>query len=242
MLHLFDLQMARWFPLILFSIFLHAAANGQTQIGLSVNVGDRQHYSSSVGFKKALAPSASLSISKTKDLNDKWKFRYGAVAGLLGYKLNVVMIDTLGPNGDVSPFPEYSIFFASAEFLFGRQFPVFNRPLLLGAGVGVTAYLSAAPVSQYSVDVMYPNNRIVSLFDARMTSPASRYSILWKAAAYYEMTNAFSLGLEYVYHNNPAAEGSYIFYHTRTVNAGDITIYQREFRLGIYYRISSVNP
>ncbi len=226
----------RWFLIFtLVSFFAPLHSDGQTYIGLSLNVGNRPEYTSSEGFESALTPSASLSISRTGRLDENWMLRYGAVAGIVGYKLNVVMIDTLGPNGDVSPFPDYSTFFASAEFLLGRQLTVFRRQLLIGAGVGVTTYLSSSPTSEYRVEVILPNNSLVSLFDARMSSPASNYSLFWKAAAYYDINTTFYVGVEYVRHSAPAIEGSYIFRHTQTPHTGAIRIYQMEFRCGIFY-------
>ena len=84
-----------------------------------------------------------------------------------------------------------------------------------------------------------PNNDLVSLFEATMTSPASDYSLLWKAGAYYALSTAFSVGLEYVYHKDPASEGAYAFYHTRTPHSGVIKIYQREFRFGVFYKLGN---
>lgn len=230
----------RWFHIFVWVLlFHHLNTKGQAYIGLSLNVGNRPQYTSPEGFKSALAPSASLSIGRTGRLDENWMLRYGAVAGIVGYKLNVVMIDTLGPNGDVSPFPDYSTFFASAEFLLGRQLTVFRRQLLIGAGVGVTAYLSSSPTSEYRVEVILPNNSLVSLFDARMSSPESRYALLWKAGAYYDINTTFYVGVEYVRHSVPAVEGSYIFHYTQTPHAGTIRIYQRELRCGIFYVLGS---
>ena len=54
----------RWFLFIMMlSSVLCTDAIGQVQVGLSLNVGNRQHYSTSEGFKRALAPSGSLSIN-----------------------------------------------------------------------------------------------------------------------------------------------------------------------------------
>lgn len=229
----------RWFLIFSLNSLLHPVnADGQTYIGFSVNAGNRPQYTSSEGFERALAPSASLSIGQKKSMNEEWMFRYGIVAGMVGYQLNVVMIDTLGPNGDISPFPEYSTFFASAEFLIGRQLTVFRRKLLIGAGAGVTTYLSSSPTSQSRVEVILPNNSLVSLFDAIMSSPACDNSLLWKAAAYYDINTTFSVGVEYVRHSAPAAEGSYIFHHTQTPHSGVIRIYQRELRFGVFYNLS----
>jgi hypothetical protein len=229
----------RWFlffaGLVCNSIIVH----GQTDIGLLITAGNRQHYSTSQGFKNALAPSLALSISQNKKLNRQWKFRYGLVAGVLGYKLNVIMIDTLGANGDVSPFPEYSTFFGSAEFLVGRKFSVFNRDLLIGGGVGITTYISSSPTSLYGVEVLLPNNNLVSLFEARMNSPATRLSMLWKVALYYNLSRSISACIEYIHHNDPAAEGTYIFYHTAKPLSGQINVYQQEFRIGIFYTLGS---
>ncbi|HEY0651904.1 MAG TPA: hypothetical protein VGD65_02210 [Chryseosolibacter sp.] len=221
------------------SSLLYTDAIGQVQVGLSLNVGNRQHYSTSEGFKRALAPSGSLSINQNLNLNHNWIFRYGVVGGIVGYRLNVVMIDTLGENGDVSPFPEYSVFFGSAEFLLGRKISFLNKDLLLGAGVGITGYVSAIPLSTYTVAVISTNNQRIPLFDAEMNNAASRYSFLWKGAAYYKLNSAFSLGVEYIYHKDPVATGFYIFYHTKKPNAGKIEIYQREVRIGLFYRIGS---
>lgn len=226
-----------FFFFISFSCLLYLNAGAQTYVGMSLNVGNRQQYRPSTGFEPALAPSGSISISKNHNVNEHWVFRYGAVAGVVGYKLKVVMIDTLGPNGDVSPFAEYSTFFASAEFLVGRQFSIRDHNLLIGAGVGVTTYVSATPTTGYGVEVILPNNTPVPLFDARMTSPASPYSFLWKVAVSFDINTAFSIGIEYVFHNNPVAEGSYIFYHTEKPHSGRIEIYQREFRFGAFYKL-----
>ena len=228
----------RWFLFFIsFSCLLYLNAGAQTYVGMSLNVGDRQQYRPSTGFEPAFAPSGSISISKNHRVNEHWTFRYGAAAGVVGYKLKVVMIDTLGPNGDVSPFPEYSTFFASAEFLVGRKLSFRDHNLLIGAGVGVTTYVSATPTTRYGVEVILPNNTLVSLFDAQMTSPANPYSFLWKVAACFDINSAFSVGIEYVYHNNPAAEGSYIFYHAERPHSGRIEIYQREFRFGVFYKL-----
>lgn len=228
----------RWFLFFIsFSCLLYMNASAQTYVGISLNIGNRQQYQPSTGFEPALAPSGSISISKNHNVNEHWVFRYGAAAGVVGYKLKVVMIDTLGPNGDVSPFPEYSTFFASAEFLVGRQLSIREHNLLIGAGVGITTYVSTTPTTLHGVEVILPNNSLVSLFDARMTSPASQYSFLWKVVACFDINTAFSVGIEYVYHNNPAAKGSYIFYHTESPHSGRIEIYQREFRLGVFYKL-----
>lgn len=72
-------------------------------------------------------------------------------------------VDTLGPKGDVSPFPEYSTVFASAEFLAGRNLSIRDRNLLIGAGVGVTTYVSVTLTTLYGVEVILPNNTLVSL-------------------------------------------------------------------------------
>jgi hypothetical protein len=230
--------LCRWlFFFIPLSCLLYLNAAAQTYVGLSLNAGNRQEYRPSTGFKPALAPSGSISISRNHNVNEHWVLRYGAVAGVVGYKLKVVMIDTLGPNGDVSPFPEYSTIFASAEFLIGRRVSIRDHNLLIGAGVGITTYVSTTPTTLHGVEVILPNNNLVTLFDARMTSPASPYSFLWKVAACFDINTTFSLGIEYVYHNNPAAEGSYIFYHTERPHSGTIEIYQREFRLGVFYKL-----
>jgi len=176
----------RWFFFFIsFSCLLYLAAGAQTYVGVSLNVGNRQQYRSSTGFESALAPSGSISISKNHNVREDWVFRYGAAAGVVGYNLKVVMIDTLGPNGDVSPFPEYSTFFASAEFLLGRQLSIRDHNLFIGAGVGVTTYLSATPATHYSMEAILPNNTLVSLFDARMTSPASPYSFLVESSGLF---------------------------------------------------------
>lgn len=222
---------------ILFSCLICLSAHAQTYVGMSLNVGDRQQYQPSAGFKRALAPSGSISISKNNNVDEHWVFRYGAAMGVVGYKLKVVMIDTLGPNGDVSSFPEYSTFFASAEFLVGRQLSIRDHNLLIGAGGGVTTYVSTAPMTRFGVEVILPNNDAVSLFDARMVRPGSSYSLLWRVAASFDINTAFSLSIVYVYHNNPASEGSYIFYHTARPRSGTIKIYQREFRFGVFYRL-----
>ena len=229
----------RWWLRIPFALLylLQLNAAAQTYVGISLNAGNRQYYAPSSGFENALAPSGSITISRNDVIHENWFFRYGAAAGIVGYKLNVVMIDTLGPNGDVSPFPEYSTFFASAEFLFGHRISVFRRQLSFGAGIGITAYLGTASASSYSVEVVMPNNELVSLFEARMRSPASDYSLLWKAGGYYDLSTVFSVGVEYIYHLDPASEGTYDFYHTPTPRSGVIWIYQREFRLGFFYNL-----
>jgi hypothetical protein len=107
----------RWFPIItMLCSVLYTDAIGQVQVGLSLNVGNRQHYSTSTGFKRALAPSGSLSINQNLNLNHNWIFRSGIVGGIVGYKLNVVMIDTLGANGDVSPSLSTLFFLALQNF------------------------------------------------------------------------------------------------------------------------------
>lgn len=120
----------RWF-LIFFALLtlLESKAAAQAYVGISLNSGSRQYYAPSYGFEEALAPSGSISISRNESINENWFFRYGALAGVVGYKLNVVMIDTLGPNGDVSSFPEYTTFFASAEFLLGHSLHEDPSPL-----------------------------------------------------------------------------------------------------------------
>lgn len=70
-----------------------------------------------------------------------------------------------------------------------------------------------------------------------MTSPASRYSFVWKVSACFDINTAFSIGIEYVCHSNPLAKGSYTFYHTERSHFGTIEIYQREFRLGVLYKL-----
>lgn len=216
-------------------------AHAQTDIGLLISVGNRQHYSNSQGFKSALAPSLALSIGKNGKLNNQWAFKCGIVAGVLGYKLNVAMIDTLGANGDISPFPNYSTFFGSAVFLLGHKFSAFKRDLLIGGGVGITTYISSTPTSLYGVEVLLPNNNLVSLFEARMNSPATRLTMLWKVALYYNLSRSISASVEYIHHNDPAAEGTYIFYHTAKPLSGQINVYQQEFRIGIFYTISSTH-
>lgn len=228
-----------WFLLLSGLVWNSMIVQAQTDIGLLISAGNRQHYSNSQGFKSALAPSLAVSISKNGKLNNQWTFRYGLVAGVLGYKLNVIMIDTLGANGDISPFPEYSTFFGSAEFLLGRKFSVFKRDILIGGGVGVTTYISATPTSLYGVEVLLPNNNLVSLFEARMNSPATRLTMLWKVALYYKLNSRISASIEYIHHNDPAAEGTYIFYHTAKPLSGQINVYQQEFRIGIFYTLGS---
>lgn len=210
---------------------------GQVQLGISVNAGNRQHYSSPGGFQRAFAPSPSLSVAWHQKVSERWFFRYAAVTGIVGYKLNVVMIDTLGPNGDVSPFAEYSTLFASAEFLFAHRVSVLHHNISIGAGIGITGYASASPRTSFGVEAVSPDNKLISLFDAELASPANRYSILWKAIAYYSITPAIALSVEYVYHPESFATGSYIFYHTRNLQRGKVEIYQREFRLGLIYTL-----
>lgn len=112
---------------------------------------------------------------------------------------------------------------------------------MIGFGVGVTTYVSAVPTSHYGVEVLSPDNKLITLFDANMTSPTSRYSLLWKVGIYYQINPVFSLVVEYIYQGDPVARGTYIFYHTRISNAGQIKVYQREFRFGIFYRIDRIH-
>jgi len=231
----------RWFLLLTVLLCNSIIVHAQMDIGLLISVGNRQEYTNSQGFKSALAPSLAVSLIKNGTLNNQWTFRYGLVAGVMGYKLNVIMIDTLGANGDVSPFPEYSTIFGSAEFLLGRRFSVFNHDLLIGGGVGMTTYISSTPTSLYNVEVLLPNNNLVSLFEARMNSPATRFSMLWKVALYYKLNSFLSASFEYIHHNDPAAEGTYIFYHTTKPLSGQINVYQREFRIGVFYTLGSTH-
>ncbi|MCC6836234.1 MAG: hypothetical protein IT213_14700 [Cytophagales bacterium] len=231
----------RWFLLFSGLLWNSMIVHAQTDIGILISAGNRQHYTNSQGFKGALAPSLAVSLSKNGKLNNQWTFRYGLVAGVLGYKLNVIMIDTLGANGDVSPFPEYSTFFGSAEFILGRRLSVFHRDLLIGGGVGITTYISSTPTSLYGVEVLLPNNNLVSLFEARMNSPATRFSMLWKVSLYYKLSSSLSASFEYIHHNDPAAEGTYTFYHTSKPLSGQINVYQREFRVGVFYTLGSAH-
>lgn len=231
----------RWFLYLSFLVLNSFIVQAQTDIGLLLSLGNRQHYSSHEGFKNALAPSLAISISQSRKLNDSWMFRYGLVAGVLGYKLNVIMIDTLGANGDVSPFPEYTTFFGSAEFFLGHRLSVLKRDFVIGGGVGLTGYISSSPTSHYGVEVVMPNNYLVSLFEAEMNSPATRVALLWKVALYYKISRSISASIEYIHHNDPAADGSYIFYHTAKPLSGQIKVYQQELRIGFFYTLGSTH-
>ncbi|MFZ5970931.1 MAG: hypothetical protein ACOYXA_05020 [Bacteroidota bacterium] len=225
----------RWFLFVGLYTLAGVFANAQTDIGILVTAGNRQHYTDPQVFKNALAPSLAVSWGKNRELNSRWNFRYDLVAGVLGYKLNVIMIDTLGANGDVTPFPEYSTFFGSAEFILGYKLFLFQRELQIGGGVGLTCYGSFVPVSQYGVEVLSPNNNLIALFDGEMNSPANRFSILSKVAAYYKLSSSWLVGIAYIRHGSPAAEGNYRFYHTNQPISGRVSIYQNESRLGVFY-------
>lgn len=214
------------------------SAQGQTLLGITVNIGERQDTRHSEAFKRALAPSGSLSVSKATDLGkEHWSIRYGFTCGVVPYNLKVVSVDTVTLQNDIFPFPDYSTIFASIDFMLAPKFIVCGRIFSIGAGVGVTGYASLVPNSYYGVHVANPDNSLTTVFEASMYAPANRWSSFWKIAALYDLTRSISLGIEYVNHARPAAEGSYEFYETQTPIHGTIEVYQREFRIGAFYRI-----
>jgi hypothetical protein len=235
-------RLMKTFTLLLLFVVVGFAASAQTRIGISFNMGNRQQFSGHPeAFERALAPSGSLSLSNTRDLgNKRWSMQYGITCGVVPYNLKVIGIDTVTIPDDIFPFPDYSTIFASAHLMLAPKFVVRNHNLWIGAGVGMTAYASLIPVSQYGIHVADPDNStLTTVFEAQMSAPTNRFSSFWKIAGIYDLTSRISLGLEYVNHARPAAEGNYEFYHTRKVTYGTIEIYQREIRIGGFYRLKS---
>ena len=213
----------------------------QTHIGISLNIGNRQRFDpGSKGFSKALAPSGSLFINQKKTLKNEWKVQYGATVGIVPYKLNVIGIDTItATDSGVYPFPDYSTLFISADLQPGRQISIGkNKNLLIALGGGLTYYVSFFPTTTYQIGVT-DNNESFTVFKGQMDAPANTYSLFGKAAAYYQISNSFTVGAEYVHHMKSASEGTYTFYHTKTPQSGRIEVYQREFRFTLSHRLGN---
>lgn len=146
--------------LILFSLgfLLCHQTQGQTYVGLSLNIGNQMHYSpASAGMKTPISLSGNILLNIQERLTNGLVVQYGAGLGIIGYNLKVIAIDCI-LTGERSVFLEYGTFYGNLYLLLGKEFLINLNKLIVSGGGGGSYYYSAYPTATYDVDVIVDGN------------------------------------------------------------------------------------
>jgi len=209
----------------------------QTFIGLSVNLGDVvKETPSSNGIKSIPSVSGNFSLEFRKNLGSNVFLSYGVGLGVLGYTLKVVTIDSLSPK-DKFLFPEYSNFYGKLSLALSKEFIISGRPIALGVSGGASHYYSFFPTTSFSISVE-DDTQEYTTFEGQTSVQTKALVGFANVFLRKEVNSRISFKLAYSYHVAPALTGTYKFYHTERVSAGNISIYQRELSLMILFKTS----
>lgn len=155
------------FIIILVLVAISGLLNAQIFVGVSANYGNPVSESSSPKFVQQLpAVSGNLMLELRENLGSGFNLHIGANAGVLGFNLRIKTNDTISGKS-VSSFLEYGTVYGSLKAEFSKQVMVYERPLMIGIGGGVTRYNTYYLTSQYQIS-MIDNNIEYLIFDGRM--------------------------------------------------------------------------
>lgn len=227
------------FIIILVLVAISGLLNAQIFVGVSANYGNPVSKSSSSKFVQQLpAVSGNLMLELRENLGSGFNLHIGANAGVLGFNLRIKTNDTISGKG-VSSFLEYGTVYGSLKAEFSKQVMVYERPLMIGIGGGVTRYNAYYLTSQYQIS-MIDNNIEYLLFDGRMELRNQTSSII-RFFFQKNLTDRFTFELAYNHHFRPALTGQYELYHHSKFESGTVLVYQREVSLAVLVRLSRKN-
>ena len=113
------------------TLFIWFGTNAQTYLGLSANFGNRMRYAPvSEGLKRPFGISGSFVLNIHQELKNGWGIQYGAGAGILGYNLKIISIDTLYSERDISAFLEYATFYGNVSLLARKEISIGEKKLM----------------------------------------------------------------------------------------------------------------
>jgi len=224
------------FILLFVLLALPEFLKAQIFMGVSANYGNLVWESPASSYVQQLpAVSGNLMLEFREHIGSGFSIHVGANAGVLGFNLRIKTNDTLS-GGDVFPFLEYGTVYGSLKAEFSKQVMVYERPLQIGIGSGITRYNTFFLTTHYEI-AMIDNNTEYLIFDGRveLRNPTSAFVRFFFQK---NLTDRFTFELAYTHHFRAALAGQYEFNHHPKFESGSLLVYQRELSLAVLVRLS----
>jgi hypothetical protein len=218
-------------------LFCHKI-DAQTYAGISVNVGNNLSYSPELeGLASPPAISGGILLTIQEEISEKLALQYGFGLGVLGFKLSVNEIDTLG-GAAPTIYREYSTFYGRFNLMVARIINLKSKELLIGFGGGGTYFYTFPSSWDYGSGILFPDGNTVELFSAEFNTPSSSVLPFVRITTQFKLNFHFTIGLEYTHHFNSMLEGTYEFYQTSPPRSGNISLNPREISLTFLIKVS----